>query len=508
MADAAGRGPRVGRLLLVVHAVILLLPVAVFGVLRLLDRQLVQQEERRLLAESAWVAEVYRDAWLRAAGEPADAAPEPPPWAEDDRYWPLEPRIRGVLPPEPPVERVVEEAARQGPAWEAGASITPVLERAQRASLAGIRVLGPDGCVVASSGSQLGDCLSELAEVRAAREGRYGAVGRERISDEPPPPLGGLRRRGDVRLFVAVPVVHDGAVIGIARLSRTARDPLEVAWDHRAGLGVAVLLGVLVTAGLSGFLSRWLVRPLRRLTDEARAVAAGEDRQLTGGGPAEVGELAEALERMRGRLSEQAERVVREASEATHELKTPIAGIRGAAELLRDSWDAMQPTQRERFLSNIDGDAARLEKLVAGLLELTRVRERAPKPELISVEELARELEGRWPGLRTEVEEGLTVTMDRERLTSALNALLENAWQHGEEPVRFVGRRAGERVRFEVRDGGPGIKAEDAERIWERFVTTARDQGGTGLGLALVKAVVEAEGGEVGVEGGGVWVGV
>jgi hypothetical protein len=147
------------------------------------------------------IAEAWREAWLREqAIDPAHAPRWMPPEAAEQRYFPVEPILRldqGVLEPTPDADVAGAAAAsREGPAWRAGRTLEPVLRRAVRMNLSSARVLDARGCVVASSGEQLGACLADLAEVRDALAGRYAAVLRHRISDEPTPGVESMSRRG------------------------------------------------------------------------------------------------------------------------------------------------------------------------------------------------------------------------------------------------------------------------------------------------------------------------
>jgi len=172
---AAGRTrwrPRIGirELLLAVNAFALLVPLAAILLLRIFDDQLIRRTEAQLIGQSVLIAEAWREAWLREQGIGPDDAPAwMPSSAEGRTYFALEPILRldqGVLPPTP--EPTHSLATREGPAWRAGRVIEPVIQRAVRMNLSSARVLDAEGCVVASSGSQLGACLGDLAEVRQA----------------------------------------------------------------------------------------------------------------------------------------------------------------------------------------------------------------------------------------------------------------------------------------------------------------------------------------------------
>ena len=341
--------------------------------------------------------------------------------------------------------------------------------------------------------------------------GGYGAGGRERVSDEPTPALTSIRRRGKIRLFVAVPVFDGGEVVGVVRASRTAVDPLEVAWRHRGVLLLALLLTAAGTWAISRFLSRSIAGPVRRITDEARRVAGGgpEAAHLappTGRVPAEVAELADALSTMTDRLAGHAAEVAEFAATLSHELKTPIASIRGATELLRDDWETMSAGQRERFLANVDDDAERMQRLVTRLLVLARIRADDDTPEPVDLSGELQALAARH-GDRVELDlQGAppTLAIPVDHLRMAVGNLLDNAVEHGGEGPVALRVTAGDdgRLQVQVRDHGPGISEGNRHRVFDRFFTTRRDAGGTGLGLAIVQAVAHARGGSVSFETG------
>jgi two-component system, OmpR family, sensor histidine kinase ChvG len=192
------------------------------------------------------------------------------------------------------------------------------------------------------------------------------------------------------------------------------------------------------------------------------------------------------------------------ASEVSHELKTPITAIRGAAELL--AHDDMAPEDRARFLANILDDTGRMERLVTRLLELARLEAgtREPEAELDALARV-RALCSRF-GARVEVQAAeplAPLAIAPEQLDSVALNLVDNALRHGlGQPVIVRLASAGPRLALSVHDRGKGVSEANRKRLFERFFTTERDHGGTGLGLAIVKAIAEARGGEVRAEFG------
>jgi signal transduction histidine kinase len=393
-------------------------------------------------------------------------------------------------------------------AWRAGAAVEPILQRAVRMNLSSARVLNAEGCVVASSTTEQGKCLDDLAEVRAALAGNYGAVLRQRISDQPTPSLESISRRGRVRVYVALPVFSDGEVIGVVRMVRTAIDAPKALYFDRYRLLAALIGCALFTVALSLFLSRTLTQPLRNITRVARGIARGEGRRplvLSRLAPHEFASMSGALDQMIGQLSDRAEYISEHATNLSHELKTPITGIRGAAELLAQQWESMTEAERNRFLTNIQSDAGRMERLVEQLLRLARIQS---APEFAENVPLAPFLEGLVDSYGSDLRLRLdtpdaSIRIPPDHLESALRNLLDNAFRHGAgKPVDLHAYKEKKRVVFRIRDSGPGISDGNRDKIFQRFFTTERDNGGSGLGLAIVKAVAETRGGRLDFETG------
>jgi len=366
-------------------------------------------------------------------------------------------------------------------------------------------VLDEHGCVIAASRGIAGGCLADHEEVQAALAGEYAAVVRRRVSDEPLPPVNSIRRRGNLRVFTALPVFSEGKVVAVVRMSRTSVSPFEAIWTHRGKVGLVLLLSFVATPLLTYALSHAISRPVRSLRARADAVAAGEPREPFQSGaltPRELVALNEAVDLMTDQLTQREQYVLEFATHVSHELKTPIAAIAGAVELLREQAEDMSDAQRQRFLANIAGDAERMERLVRRLLLLARIQHVSEEAEAQPMD-VAGFLEGmraRAPErVQIDVEAGLpALQMSPDRLVTAVGNLLDNALRHGgDAPVLLRARRAGERIALDVCDRGPGIRPAQRERIFERFYTTERDRGGTGLGLTLARAIAVSRGGSL-----------
>ncbi len=339
------------------------------------------------------------------------------------------------------------------------------------------------------------DELARRPEIRRALSGQYGST--TRIWKY----AGGER----VYLFAALPVGPgaDGSS-GIVYVTRSTLPVLSSLYRLRTSLLKLLVGAMAVTAVLSLFLAATIARPLSQLMRRARRIAEGDVREpLALRRQDEIGELARALDLMARKLDQRAQEVGEMAANISHEFKSPLTSIRGAAELLLDG-AAEDPQARARFLRNILEDADRLDRLLSRLLELSRLEADSAPVEVIDFEALAREAVERTslavPAVLEYRAAGHYLSGRRVHLQSVLRNLLENAAQHA---------RSGTRITLRVSDGAPGwlrtsvhnlgdpISPANLPRVWDRFFTTRPNQGGTGLGLAIVAGVVRRHRGRV-----------
>ena len=284
-----------------------------------------------------------------------------------------------------------------------------------------------------------------------------------------------------------------------------------------------VVTGAALAGGI--VLARWLVtlglRPLDDIAATAGAIAGGDlsrrvDREEA---TTEVGRLGGALNAMLGQIERafaerraSEDRLRRFVADASHELRTPLTSIRAYAELFDRGADR-RPDDLARLLKGIEAEAARMGVLVDDLLLLARLDQgRALERRPVDLARVAadavddaRAVEPDRP-IDLEAPPGLVVTGDDLRLRQVFANLLANARQHtpARTPVHVTVVRDGESATLTVADEGPGLAAEQAERVFERFyradAARSRAQGGTGLGLAIVAAIAEAHGGSAGVD--------
>ena len=279
-----------------------------------------------------------------------------------------------------------------------------------------------------------------------------------------------------------------------------------------SGIAWASALG-LVFAGVLGFAAvRRTMRPLRDMAGEVERIQRSDDlsRRVAGAGPPdEVGRLGAAFDDMLGRLDEAFRSQRRFLSDASHELRTPLQVARGQLEFLEEG---LRGAEARRSLAVATEELERMRRIVDDLLLLARLDEGMPlardpvEVELVVREALLRGMLLSRREHRVDVEEGLYALADPDRLLQVLTNLMTNAVKHGgdEATVVMTARRAGDRVRIDVTDDGPGIAPEELPHVFERLYRGSRARTesptGAGLGLAIAASLTRAMGGDIGVE--------
>lgn len=352
-----------------------------------------------------------------------------------------------------------------------------------------------------SSGNDLGKDYSRWNDVYLTLQGQYGARSTRSDPDDESTSV----------MHVAAPIMNAGKIIGVVTVAKpnsSLQPYIDRAERRLLNLGLGLIgLGLLVGA----LLSWWLARSLRRLTHYAQAVSEGQRAALPHYKGGELGQLATAVERMRTELAGKAY-VERYVHTLTHELKSPLAAIRGASELLQGE---MPAEQRVRFASNIERESGRLQQMIERLLNLAQVEQMqaledeqevalAPMVDELLLAHAAR-IESAGLQVRQRVQVGVRLRCDPFLMRQALANLLENALDFTPQggALLFELEQAGERMALSLFNQGEAIPHYAIGRVSERFYSLPRPGSGrksTGLGLNFVAEVMQLHGGALAVD--------
>jgi two-component system sensor histidine kinase BaeS len=318
---------------------------------------------------------------------------------------------------------------------------------------------------------------------------------------------------GVVLVVLAISVMRIGAQ-AFADLMAAAGESAEQAGEMftssvTGAFVVAALIAAVVALVLGSMLARRIARPIERLAEAAQRTAEGDLRATAPvEGPAEVRALANAFNVMVDRLAEQ-DAVRREfVVNASHELKTPLTNLQGYLEALRDGVLPPDPATFDSLREEVD----RLTRLASSLDLLAGADDERPMPEDVDLAALVRssmELTApsfarRSIAVTSAIEPGVVVHARSDELAQVISNLLQNALRYTPAggTVRVEVARDGGGAQVRVANSGSEIPAEDLPRVWERFfrVERSRDRtsGGAGIGLAIVKRLIEEAGGRVG----------
>lgn len=313
-------------------------------------------------------------------------------------------------------------------------------------------------------------------------------------------------------LRVRAPVRRGEVLVGWVGVGRPLATVVEGVTRARWRLAIYGALVALVMVAIGWWIAARLAGALEKLTEHARRVRDGQATLAPTSRAREVAELARAFEEMRESL-EGRKQAERHTQALAHEVKAPLAAIRGAAELLDE---AMPEEQRAKFLANIRTEAARIQTLIDRLLELSSLEARktlAQAEELDAaalaaeaVDAVRRAAEATGVSVTVEAVSAVRLRGERVLLREALVNLLQNALEfspRGGVVKLRIGASAERQAVFVVEDAGPGVPDYALPRVFERFYSLPRpgaERKSTGLGLALVREIAHLHGGEAALE--------
>jgi two-component system sensor histidine kinase CreC len=382
-------------------------------------------------------------------------------------------------------------------------AVAAYVEEAQRTRLAA-RIYGRtktelDFRVYATNGSgwiiysshgdpEPGIDYSDWNDVHETLRGRYGARATWETHQ-------GERR---LMLYVASPIKIENNIVGTVTVGKPTALAYNFYQRARDEALLAVLLVVLLVAFWGWISSLWVTRPIQDLIKYARLIRDGGRPEPPRRHRHEIGELAETFEEMRDAL--EGKRYIEQFVQTlTHEIKSPLSAIRGAAELIDED---MPAERRQRFMSNILNESTRIQRIVERLLELSNLENRKGlrNREWIAIDKLLQELlsglqsvaETKQIRILWQPEEAIEVQGERFLLHLALSNLLQNALDFtptgGTIEISFLRRS------IRISDSGPGVPEYAQNRVFDNFYSLQRPGTGrksSGLGLSIVRQVAE-----------------
>ena len=497
--------PKLSLVAITLLMVVLILPLAGLVFFRVYENPLVHQTESELIAQSAVLAKTMAAEVDRRRNSGLPFGTRLPPELRIDpnqRYHPIEPRLDlsrdRTLEPRP--DAVKPSRFTHGEYASIGADLQPLLVETQKITLAGFRVLDPFGTVIAGR-NEIGLSLAHVSEVARALKGEYAVVMRQRISDEPSPSYSSISRGTGTRIFAAMPVILDNHVVGVIYTSRTPNNIFRQLNQQRWNVAMAALVVLTATVLLALMFARLITGPIHELIRRTERIGEGDRsalRPLKRHGSRETAKLSQSFLDMADRLFERTDYIANFAAHVSHELKSPLTSIQGAAELLRDAGETMTPDERRKFLDNISGDAERLTILVQRLRDMARADNPQTGGNCVLADAVNEARQG-FDRLTVvaDFDAGLTIPMSVENAQIVLKHLLENAAEHGAAKVTISAEPVGKEIFVDVEDDGEGISPENQRRVFDAFFTTKREAGGTGMGLGIVQLMLRAHGGTI-----------
>ncbi len=316
-------------------------------------------------------------------------------------------------------------------------------------------------------------------------------------------------------ILSAAALLDDGSVVLVMANDRNFTKLIR---SERASLGFAMLAAALMSIGLSLFLARTIVSPLRQIARAAHRVRLGRAREVRvprlPSRRDEIGMLARAVSDMSQSLRTRIDNIEAFAADVTHELKNPLASLRSAVDSLERIDD---PKLRNQLLDVVRHDVLRLDRLIGDISEAARTDAELARArfERVDLGHLIEQMTPAWEQRRSTGnvriafarprKDSTAVLGDPARLARAIDNLVDNAISFSPSAglVEVVAARVGNDVRIRIDDEGPGVPPEQREAIFNRFhsVRPEAEQFGrhSGLGLAIARAIVEGHDGEIDV---------
>ncbi len=353
-----------------------------------------------------------------------------------------------------------------------------------------------------SISSHIGEDFSSFLDVKRTLDGRYGARSSRADEDDPTSSV----------MYIGAPITYEDEIIGAVSLYKKQKDISSFIEGRRKWIITSLSF---IGFGIGCFtiaIFVWLFLPLGKLTAYARAIRDGKRPQYPSLGKGrEVNTLGKALHEMRESI-EGRQYLEQYVQMLTHELKSPLSAIRGAAELLDEE---MPREQRRKFLSNIRSETQRSQQIIDGLLKLSKLESMKQldtnehheiKPIIDAViGDFKHLLEQHQVQLNVETSDFHTFHGERMSLEVSLSNILKNAIDFSSkgDQINITTTESDSHLIITISDQGPGIPDYAKERVFENFYSIARpgtNKKSSGLGLAFVREVANLHHGSAKVE--------
>jgi signal transduction histidine kinase len=515
--------PRLRTILFIVNMAVMLLPLGGLTILRVYETEMIRQKEGALHSQGAYLSSMFRREISDKLGIPnnEDANgrveiglplydeirstnfPSSSNLSFTDELRLLESSIR-----DPHRNYVVSSESPEAATGAAGEALLPVILLAQNLNMDQVWVVDHNGIVVASS---LGDekrSLISWEEVQRALQGesvsllrRVNPINKRRL------PLDIILGLGEPHMvYVGIPTVLGSKITGAVIMAGAPSQITQFLYGNQGKLLNALALILLVVTIITALSSFTISEPIQALIKQTELIQRGDPKGLVRiRWPIlrEITQLSEALVTMAKTITDRSEYIKSFARNVSHEFKTPLAGIGGTVELLRDSWPAMNESDRNKFLGNLERDTKRLSNLVTGMLAFARAEVAQPSEQIVELNEALASAKEKYARSDIEIiykpnDEAISTRMAPELFDTIVKNIIENVCQHCKKGTHLrieLKKVNPDMLEFNFEDNGSGISANNLEKIRTPFFTTARATGGTGLGLSIVHAIVTRHGG-------------
>lgn len=495
--------PSMVTLITMVVGTLIALPLIGLLAARLTSNQFVRETESSLISQAGIMAQVYA-AEYRAQ---SDGSIKGRPLSEEQLVFygqkfhhkpvSLTTKAETILAerPDPAATTQPIDALYQA----VGRRFTELSNEAQKTSLAGYQAVDINGTIIGGTAGLKGS-FADIPEIQTALAGDTVSLLRYRSDKNRRHPLVSISRDTGFRVMVAMPVIVQDHIVGAVYLTRTPSNLRSFLYRERQTM-FWVAGSILLAAFVVGLLLwRLLAGPIRELQAQSEKVAKGQTASVEPighYGTKETAALGQSIVSMSTKLKQRSDSMQSYTAHVTHELKSPLTSIIGAIELLEQSGDRMGKDARAKFYQNIQADGRRMTQLLDDLRSLAAA-DMVATVGMSGLQNALEQTRKAFPNLDIQDDSvaGATLPIGAQDLNVVLTHLAQNALQNDATALKVSTTDSG----LTVHDNGQGISTANLDKIFQPFFTTHRDEGGTGMGLAIVQSTLGSYNGTIHAE--------